>query len=41
MAKTIGIGITGGIAAYKIADLVSKLKKEDYEVVVMMTEGSH
>lgn len=40
MAKTIGIGITGGIAAYKIADLVSKLKKEDYEVVVMMTEGA-
>ncbi|NLB87708.1 MAG: bifunctional phosphopantothenoylcysteine decarboxylase/phosphopantothenate--cysteine ligase CoaBC, partial [Syntrophomonadaceae bacterium] len=40
MAKTVGIGITGGIAAYKIADLVSKLKKEDYEVIVMMTEGA-
>ncbi|HZK43589.1 MAG TPA: bifunctional phosphopantothenoylcysteine decarboxylase/phosphopantothenate--cysteine ligase CoaBC [Syntrophomonadaceae bacterium] len=40
MAKTIGIGITGGIAAYKIADLVSKLKKEGFEVIVMMTEGA-
>jgi phosphopantothenoylcysteine decarboxylase / phosphopantothenate---cysteine ligase len=40
MTKTIGVGITGGIAAYKIADLVSKLKKDDYEVVVMMTESA-
>lgn len=40
MPKTIGIGITGGIAAYKIADLVSKLKKNDYEVIVLMTEGA-
>jgi phosphopantothenoylcysteine decarboxylase/phosphopantothenate--cysteine ligase len=38
--KTIGIGITGGIAAYKITDLVSKLKKNDYEVIVLMTEGA-
>ncbi|PKM78386.1 MAG: hypothetical protein CVU90_02480 [Firmicutes bacterium HGW-Firmicutes-15] len=40
MAKTVGVGITGGIAAYKIADLVSKLKKDDLDVVVMMTEGA-
>lgn len=40
MAKTIGVGITGGIAAYKIADLVSKLKKDDLEVVVIMTEAA-
>ncbi|MEA4924596.1 MAG: flavoprotein [Syntrophomonadaceae bacterium] len=40
MPKTIGIGITGGIAAYKIADLVSRLKKEDFEVIVIMTEGA-
>ncbi|HWP96074.1 MAG TPA: flavoprotein [Syntrophomonadaceae bacterium] len=40
MAKTVGVGITGGIAAYKIADLVSKLMKTDLEVVVMMTEGA-
>ncbi|MGI6412177.1 MAG: bifunctional phosphopantothenoylcysteine decarboxylase/phosphopantothenate--cysteine ligase CoaBC [Syntrophomonadaceae bacterium] len=40
MPKTIGIGLTGGIAAYKIADLVSRLKKEDFEVIVMMTDGA-
>ncbi|MDD3852081.1 MAG: bifunctional phosphopantothenoylcysteine decarboxylase/phosphopantothenate--cysteine ligase CoaBC [Syntrophomonadaceae bacterium] len=40
MAKTIGIGVTGGIAAYKIVDLVSKLKKDGYEVIVIMTEGA-
>ena len=40
MVKTVGIGITGGIASYKIADLVSKLKKDDIGVIVMMTEGA-
>ena len=40
MSKVVGIGITGGIAAYKIADLVSRLKKEKVEVVVMMTEAA-
>lgn len=40
MSKTVGIGITGGIASYKIADLVSKLKKDDIDVIVMMTEGA-
>jgi phosphopantothenoylcysteine decarboxylase/phosphopantothenate--cysteine ligase len=40
MSKTVGIGITGGIASYKIADLVSKLKKDDLDVIVMMTEGA-
>ncbi len=40
MAKTVGIGITGGIASYKIADLVSKLKKDNFDVIVMMTEGA-
>lgn len=40
MAKTVGVGITGGIAAYKIADLVSKLKKDNIDVIVMMTEGA-
>ncbi len=40
MVKTVGIGITGGIASYKIADLVSKLKKDDIDVIVMMTEGA-
>jgi phosphopantothenoylcysteine decarboxylase/phosphopantothenate--cysteine ligase len=40
MAKTVAIGVTGSIAVYKIVDLVSKLKKDDIEVVVMMTEGA-
>jgi len=40
MTKTVGIGITGGIAAYKVADLVSRLKKNDFDVIVMMTEGA-
>lgn len=40
MAKTVGVGITGGIASYKIADLVSKLKTNDIDVVVIMTEGA-
>lgn len=40
MTKTVGIGITGGIAVYKIAELVSRLKKDDLDVIVMMTESS-
>jgi len=40
MVKTVGVGITGGIAAYKMAELVSKLKKNDLDVVVIMTEGA-
>lgn len=40
MSKTIGIGITGGIAAYKIADLISRLKEGEFEVIVMMTENA-
>ncbi len=40
MAQTIGIGMCGGIAAYKIADLVSKLKKHDFDVIVIMTEAA-
>jgi len=40
LAKTIGVGITGGIASYKIADLVSKLKKDGLDVIVMMTKGA-
>lgn len=40
MGKMVGIGITGGIASYKIADLVSKLKKNDLDVIVMMTEAA-
>lgn len=40
MTKTVGIGITGGIAVYKIAELVSRLKKDDLDVIVIMTESA-
>ncbi len=40
MAKTVGIGITGGIAAYKMAELVSRLKKDGIEVIVLMTAAA-
>ena len=36
----IVIGVTGSIAAYKAADLVSKLVKRDFEVHVVMTHGA-
>lgn len=36
--KKILIGVTSGIAIYKILDLISKLKKQDCEVQVIMTE---
>lgn len=38
--KTIVIGITGGIAVFKIAQLVSNLKKKDYEIHVIMSENA-
>ncbi|MCF0105993.1 MAG: bifunctional phosphopantothenoylcysteine decarboxylase/phosphopantothenate--cysteine ligase CoaBC [Holdemanella sp.] len=36
--KHILIGVTGGIAAYKACDLVSRLSKKEYEIKVIMTE---
>lgn len=38
--KCILVGVTGGISAYKICSLVSSLKKQDYEVHVLMTEAA-
>jgi len=38
--KTIVLGITGGIAAYKAADLASKLTQEGAEVRVVMTKSA-
>ena len=34
------VGVTGSIAAYKAADLVSKLGKRGFEVHVVMTHGA-
>jgi phosphopantothenoylcysteine decarboxylase/phosphopantothenate--cysteine ligase len=38
--KTILVGVTGGIAAYKAAELVSRLVKEGAEVHVVMTAAA-
>lgn len=40
MNKTIVLGVTGGIAAYKAADLCSKLVRDDFDVQVIMTENA-
>ncbi|MBK5251121.1 MAG: bifunctional phosphopantothenoylcysteine decarboxylase/phosphopantothenate--cysteine ligase CoaBC [Peptostreptococcaceae bacterium] len=38
--KTVVLGVTGSIAAYKAAEIVSLLKKMNAEVKVIMTESS-
>lgn len=38
--KTIAIGVTGGIAAYKVTDLVSRLVKKGFQIEVIMTEAA-
>ena len=38
--KTIVVGVSGGIAAYKAAQLVSDLAKTDADVHVLMTENA-
>lgn len=38
--KTIIVGVTGGIAAYKACDVVSKLKKLNASIHVIMTESA-
>lgn len=39
--KTIILGVTGGIAAYKAANLASLLKKQHADVHVIMTPNAH
>ncbi len=39
--KTVVLGITGSIAAYKAADIASKLTQEDARVEVVMTESAN
>lgn len=39
--RKVIIGVTGGIAAYKTAALVSQLVKADVDVTVVMTHASH
>lgn len=38
--KCIVVGVTGGIAAYKALDVISRLRKLDYEVHVIMTKSA-
>ena len=38
MGKTVVLGVTGGIAAYKALDIVSSLRKKDIDVHLIMTE---
>lgn len=38
--KTIIVGVTGGIAAYKACDVVSRLKKLNASIYVVMTESA-
>ncbi len=40
MKKNILIGVTGGVAAYKVIDLIKLLKNEGHEVFVIMTKGA-
>lgn len=39
-AKTIVLGVGGSIAAYKAADLTSRLSKRGYDVHVVMTQSA-
>ena len=38
--KTVVVGVCGGIAAYKVVDVVSRLKKQGAEVETIMTENA-
>ena len=38
--KTVVLGVTGSIAAYKAADLASRLVKRGHEVRVVMTKDA-
>ncbi|MCI5773041.1 MAG: bifunctional phosphopantothenoylcysteine decarboxylase/phosphopantothenate--cysteine ligase CoaBC [Erysipelotrichaceae bacterium] len=40
MSKCVVIGVSGGIAAYKACEVVSALRKKDYEVHVIMTKNA-
>lgn len=39
-SKTVIVGVSGGIAAYKALDIVSQLKKKDFNVHVIMTKSA-
>lgn len=39
-SKTVVIGVTGGIAAFKVIELIRNLKKENIDVFVIMTKSA-
>ena len=38
--KNIVVGVTGGIACYKAIEIVNQLKKDGYNVNVIMTKSA-
>lgn len=38
--KNVVLGVTGGVAAYKALDVISRLKKKDFNVDVIMTKSA-
>ena len=38
--KKVVIGITGSIAIYKTCEIISRLKKKNYDIEVIMTESA-
>ena len=40
MNKNVLLGVSGGIAAYKSCEIVSRLKKLGYDVKVLMTQNA-
>ncbi|AND85100.1 bifunctional phosphopantothenoylcysteine decarboxylase/phosphopantothenate--cysteine ligase CoaBC [Clostridium tyrobutyricum] len=38
--KTVVVGVTGGIAVYKALDVISKLKKKNFDIHVVMTKSA-
>ena len=38
--KSVVLGVSGGIAVYKALDVVSRLKKADIDVDVIMTKSA-
>ena len=40
MMTQITLAVSGSISAYKAADITSRLKKENFEVAVLMTDAA-
>jgi phosphopantothenoylcysteine decarboxylase/phosphopantothenate--cysteine ligase len=38
--KTVVLGVCGGIAVYKVLDIISSLKKKEFDIHVIMTESA-